>query len=531
MKNYSKFCSNNSITKSQFFSYKSISSTKNSNNFGSLIKTEDDEAYVWGVNREKDIEQFRKNAYIVIDDIYDHLKTTNSKTVLPKCKPNFLKPLLKQKSFPDSPQSFNTVMNEVNSKILKNFTLFPHKGYLSWFPCHTSYPGMLGHLIDHGFENPSRSWDLNPSIFELEKKITDWFKKAYNLPNNFSKKESGAVIYHGVSLSSISSTLAAKRKKIKELNITNHETIPKLRYYCSEQAHYSIRKAANIAGSSSVLIPVKFCKQRNNFVMNTEILRAKIEEDVKNGNIPVYICSTIGTTGTTAIDETKKINQIAKEFGMWHHVDAAYAGNSAILPEYSWVLDGVEGSNSFAFNPVKMFPMMQNSACCYYENIHDAVNAYEESNDLSEEQGKWNLNYLEFGNVRLNKALKLYSVLTSFGLDKLRDLATKKFSAARVVEDIISKDSRFELYFNPCKFGLVCFKLKNRGNDDLIKFMNAVNADGNIFIGPFNVEVDGVDLTLLRISINYLYIDNEGMKENMEKIMSYYDKVFDSETN
>lgn len=494
--------------------------------------------YIWGQDKIKDIQEFKKVSYQVIDDLVEHMKNTNNRTVLPKCKPNFLRPLLNQEKLSSKPTDVKSIQKEINEDILKNFTLFGHNGYLSWFPCMTSYPGILGHLINHSFENPSRSWETNSVIFELERKVANWFLHAYNLPSNFRQKNSGAVIYHGVSLSSISTTLAAKRKKLTEIqnkntlnNINNDSSsnnilVNKFKYYCSEQAHYSVRKATNIAGGQSVLIPVRFCKKSNNYIMNIDILKEKVEQDVKNGFIPTYICSTIGTTGTTAIDETSKINEVAVKYGMWHHVDAAYSGNSAILPEYSWVLDGVDKVNSFAFNPVKMFPIMQNSAMCYYTNINEAVRAYESTNELSIENGKWNLNYLEFGTARLNKVLKIYTVISNTGINYFRELARRIYSGARVIEAMLENDTRFELMFNPCKFGLVCFKLRNKSNEDLIKFMNKVNEDGRIFIGPYNVDIDGKELILLRISVNYLYTTDEIIKQNMRDIINCYDKVF-----
>lgn len=478
--------------------------------------------YIWGQNRTTDIERFRALAKQNLKSIETQLTEIDTKTVLPACKPNFLRYLIDQKAN-SQPEDNEKTSFDLENILLKNFTLFSHRGYLSWFPCMTSYPGMLGQMLTYGFTGTQTDYNISIAPIQLEKVVTNWFKKAYNLPSNFSKTESGAVIYHGVSLSSIGSTLASKKRMLKLLPGSDEK---KFKYYCSEMAHYSLRKAANIAGSKSEIIPVIFSEKKNNFIMNTKALEVKIKEDILNGFIPTYINSTIGTTGSTAVDDIFEIGELAKKYNMWYHIDAAYAGNSLILPEYNWVLYGLELANSFAFNPVKLFPILQNSACCYFSDLNEAILAYEVEKipDLNKAS---QISY-EFTTTRHNKALKMFTLLNSYGTSSLKDLATRIFRAARLIEEILSKDNRFEVMFAPSNFGLVCFKLSNRGNKDLIKFMNKVNEGGKLFLGPYDVKLsDNSEIILLRISVNWLYTTEEVIRENIKDITDSYDKAFE----
>ena len=476
----------------------------------------------WGEDKEQDIKVFQEQAYIALDSICNHLLTSDCGTVLPKCKPNFLRHLI-EKVPNKTPSNYDDIMNDLDNKLLSNFTKFTHNGYLSWFPCMTSYPGILGHLVGHGFSNPATSYQNSKVIFELEKKITDWFKEAYGLPDVFSQKESGALIFHGVSLTSISATLAAKRIALNKYP----NDCSKFRYYCSEQSHYSIKKAINIAGSKAVIIPIIFDNKKNNFVMDMDLLNKTIEEDVRNGLIPIYVAATLGTTGTTAIDYLEEIGDIARKYKMWYHVDAAYAGNALILEEFRWTAKGIEKANSFAFNPVKLFPTLQNSACCFYTNISHAVSAYEVDSLVNQNQLGLNLNDAEFGTARLNKALKLYSAFSVLGKDYLKDLARRIFNAAKLSEKLLSESGKFEVLFQPCNFALVCFKLKTRGNEELIKLITKINDNGKLFIGPMDVKfVDKEELILVRLSINWLYTTDEIITKNMNDIIDCYNDTF-----
>lgn len=518
----------------------------NINNNNQIIDTSNSEMnlnHIWGINKQADIDHFHKQAYITIDFLSNFLLTLDNGSILPNCKPNFLRNIIVNTSNAN-PVNEKEVFFELEHKILENFTKIAHNGYLSWFPCMTSYPGILGNLISYSFINPSSSnmkypnhsknqpynqyslSNLNPIIYKLERKITDWFREAYSLPEIFNTNQSGSLIYHGVSLTSISCALASRRRAILKYGIEN---IHKFRYYCSEGAHYSIKKGINICGSKAVAIPITLCSIKNNYIMNMKILKETIEKDVREGLIPIYIAATIGTTGTTGIDNIEEIGELSKKYSMWYHIDAAYAGNFLILEEYRSIMKGAELSNSFAFNPVKLFPVLQNSACCYYKNIEEAISAYELLDEINKDEiyrKDLNLNYFEFNTSRLNKSLKIYSSLLSIGKDNLKELTRRILNGAKRCEEILRKNEHFEILF-PSKFGLVCFKLKSKGNEDLLNLIKRVNEKGKVFIGPIEIVDDnGETIIIVRLSVNWLYTNDITIDQNMNEIIITYNEMF-----
>ena len=469
--------------------------------------------HIWGEDKQKDINQFRIKSKNLIEDLILNWKNCDNRPVLPKKVPNFLKKDLADSVITNQPQSFDNTIDEVIKKVAYNIVSCSSEGYISWFPCMPGYVSQLGQFIAFSSENPSRNWELNSVTFEIESIVTKWFWEAYNLPPNFNSDKSGSVIYHGVSLSNISSALAAKNKKLKQ-------GFTKLSYYCSEQAHYSVRKGINIAGSKATLLPVKLCKKQNNIVIDADYFEKKVQEDIANGYTPCYVMSTIGTTGTTAVDDTEKINSIARKYNIWHHVDAAYGANFSILPEYSRkYLKGVDKAQSFGFNPVKLFPILQNSAMCYFENKYDMLSAYELDAIITKESN--NLNYYEFGNARLNKTFKIYTVVKTMGFDYFQSLAARIVECAKIVKEEIKKNEHFEVCFDS-EFGLVTFKLKNKGDNELIKFMNQINSDGKIFIGPYDINVENKKYLVLRYSVNSLYPDKEKTLMIVRHILNLY---------
>ena len=482
-------------------------------NENSLNKSSQQPVHIWAEDKQKDINEFKVKSKMIVEDLILNWKNCNNRSVLPRKVPNFLKKDLGDSVITNEPQLFDNTIDEVIKKVAYNIVSCSSEGYISWFPCMPGYVAQFGQFIAYNLENPSKNWELNAVTFEIESIVTKWFWEAYNLPQNFNSDKSGSVIYHGVSLSSISSTLAARNKKLKQ-------GFTKLSYYCSEQGHYSVRKGINIAGSKATLIPVKLCKKQNNIVIDVNYFEKKVQEDIANGYTPCYVMSTIGTTGTTAIDDTEEISLIARKYDIWHHVDAAYAANFSILPGYSKkILKGIDKVQSFAFNPVKLFPVLNNSAICYFENKYDMLSAYELDAIITKESN--NLNNYEFGNARLNKSFKIYTAVKTIGFEYFQTLASRIVDCAKLVKEEINKNENFEVCFDS-EFGLVTFKLKNKGDDELIKFMNQINSDGKIFIGPFEIKVDNKKYLVLRYSVNLLYPDKEKTLMIVRHILNLY---------
>lgn len=206
----------------------------------------------WGLHKEKDIQEFKRVSNLSLSTLEEMWLDLDNKPVLPRCEPGFLKKKLNM-DFKEHGCEFSSLLPDLKCNILNNIVNFSHKGFLSWFPCRSSPLGALGQCIYNSLRNQENLISNTSISIELEKCITQWFAKSMNLPDNLIEPQSGARVIDGISLSSSYSTLAAKARAIKSCKgISPHL----FKYYSSEQAHYSLRKSANIAGSNTEIIPV-----------------------------------------------------------------------------------------------------------------------------------------------------------------------------------------------------------------------------------------------------------------------------------
>ena len=230
---------------------------------------------------------------------------------------------------------------------------------------------MLGDMLSSMFNVVGFSWITSPACTELETIVMDWLAKALHLPSFYlSETTGGGVIQDTASSGGIVAMLAAKEKKKSQLKLqlgdafNEGEFQSKLVAYVSDQTHSSIQKACMVAG---VLHFRKITSNQTTFDMKHEELETKIQEDIKNGLIPFFVCATIGTTSSTAIDDISKIGPICKNYELFLHIDAAFLGPTLMLPEYRPILAGgseceaLNYSDSFTFNPHKW--MLTNFDC------------------------------------------------------------------------------------------------------------------------------------------------------------------------
>jgi len=227
--------------------------------------------------------------------------------------------------------------------------------------------------------------------------------------------------------------------------------------YCSDQAHSSVEKAALVAITRLRLLP-----SDEDLVLQGDVLRKAIEQDIKDGLIPFWVCATLGTTGACAFDNLKEIGEICKEKGIWLHVDAAYAGSSFICPEFRPFIKGIENATSFAFNPSKWLMVNFDCTCFWVESaipVHQTFTVAPLY--LKHKYSGAAIDYMHWqvGLSRRFRALKLWFVIRSFGLSGLQKHIIRSVELAKIFESSVRDDPQFELMAK-VHLGLVCFKLK-----------------------------------------------------------------------
>jgi len=328
-------------------------------------------------------------------------------------------------------------------------------------------------------------------------------------------------VHFAVGESTVIATLAARQKKRDKF--PGQES--KFTYYCSEQAHYSVFKGINITGSKPYKIPVVWSETHQNYIMDMSKLKDLIEKHEQEGLIPTYVCGTIGTTGTCAVDDITGLGNLSKEKDMWFHIDAAYLGNTFILKEFHHIYSkGVELSQSLAINGNKFMPVSENSGFFFVEEAKHVFKAL--NNDIvfylqyQQDQKSEMINY-EVGTARGSKSLRLFMVFKTIGFEYIRDMMRRLIGHAKRIEETLIKDGRFKI-FVPQKFALVCFQFKDRSKVELERFLNFVNDEGKILIGPFILNGD----YFLRISLNNQYLMDEKITEVVEYLKEAYNRVF-----
>jgi aromatic-L-amino-acid decarboxylase len=341
-------------------------------------------------------------------------------------------------------------------------------------------------------------WRTAPAATELEELVLDWLRKLLGLPPEFM-----GLINDTASVSSLCAIAAAREAlglRIREEGMAGRSDLPRLRFYTSEQAHSSIEKAAIVLGLGQA--GVRKIAVDGQFRLRSQALQTAIEEDLKAGWKPFCVAATVGTTSTTSVDPVPEIADICERYKLWLHVDAAYGGAAAILPEKRSALAGCERADSIVVNPHKWLfvPIDCSAFYCRHPNIlRQTFSLVPEYLRTSEDDRVRNL--MDYG-IQLGRrfrALKLWMVLRSFGSEGLRQLLRAHIALAERFQGWIEASPDFEL-LAPVPFSVVCFRSHprdlpagpeteaylNRLNGRLLE---SVNRTGEVFLS--HTELNG----------------------------------------
>ena len=413
-------------------------------------------------------DEFRKHAHELVEWMASYMENVEKYPVKSQVSPGEIFKKIPGKA-PSEPESFDSLMKDFEEIILPGITHWQSPNFYAYFPANNSPASILAEMLISTLGVQGMLWETSPAAAELEEKMMIWLRDMIGLPSDFE-----GVIQDTASTSTLASILAARERitgfRINDEGAFNAGT---LRVYCSEQTHSSVDKAVKISGigkKNLVKIPV-----RTDYSLDPEKLREAIKEDIGKGFIPCCAVATLGTTGTTAIDPVRAIGEICREYGIWLHVDAAMGGSALILPEFQWMLDGKEYIDSLVFNPHKW--MFTNFDCSAYF-IKDAASFIRTFEILPEylktrTRGKVN-DYRDWGVPlgRRFRALKLWSVIRTYGTERLREKVRYHIDIASRLSRMISEEPDFEL-LAPVVISVVCFRFRPGGFSE--EKLNALN--------------------------------------------------------
>ena len=454
------------------------------------------------------IEDFKRNGYEVIDWIADYYKRLESFPVLSANQPGDLNSALPL-SAPKEGEDFKNIFGDVEKMILPAVTHWNHPNFHGLFATSTSSVNVFAEMLSAAFDMKAMLWRTSPASTELEPVVLGWFRQMISLPDTFK-----GLIYDTASISTLHGIAMARENlnlNIRESGMSGRTDLPLLRVYCSDQTHNSIDKAVILLGlgkNSIVKIP-----SNNRFEMITEKLLEAIESDKKRGYLPLCVVATIGTTSSSSVDDVESIAAICKQHNLWLHVDAAYAGSAAVVPELQKYFKGWEQANSIVINPHKWFFTSFDLSVLYVQDLDLLKRTF----SLASEYLKVTEsvpNQMDYG-IQLGRrfrSLKLWFVMRYFGQSGLIERLRDHCRLANLFADWVNKSSDFEM-MAPVPFALVCFRAcpTNMGDLDALneRLMNDLNASGEVYLSPTKLN----NKTTIRLSIGSIHVEERHLKK------------------
>ncbi len=457
---------------------------------------------------------FKKEAGPVVDWIDSYMKNIKSLPVKSKVSPGDIYKAIPPEA-PMHSESMEQIMEDLDSIILPGMTHWQHPGFHAYFPANSSVESVLAESLTSAMGAQCMIWETSPAAAELEQRMMEWLRDAMGIPGNFE-----GVIQDSASSASLVSLITAR--EVATGFRSNEEGVPpNLRVYCSSETHSSIEKGMGVCGMGRKnLVKIRVDKQMR---MDPEELEKRISEDLAAGLNPCAVVAAIGTTGTVAVDPLEKIAAICKKHKIWLHVDAAFAGTALLLPEYRWMIKGIEQADSFVFNPHKW--MFTNFDCSVYL-VKDAgllIKTFEILPEYLKTKTRGLVNdYRDWGVPlgRRFRALKLWFVIRSFGLDGIREKLRKHIALNKHFTEVLSQVEGIRFPLEPF-LNFSCFRLQAKGMaypDELNRlneaFLERINSSGELFLT--HTKIDG--LYTLRMIIGQTYVEEEDVERTLEII-------------
>jgi len=427
-------------------------------------------------------EEFRRLAHQAADWMADFLANVGRHPVLPRVEPGATQAALPAQA-PEQGEEMDDVLADFERLIVPSLTHWNHPGFLAYFATSASGPGILGEMLAATVNPNGMLWRTSPASTELEQVVLHWLWQLLGLPD-----QCFGVIHDTASTATFHAVAAARETLDLPVRTRGLSGAPTLVLYTSEQAHNSVEKAAMSLGVG--LENVRKIEVDAEYRMKPEALDAAITADLLGGRRPFCVVATVGTTAATAIDPVPKIADICRRRRLWLHVDAAYGGSAAVVPEMSHVLAGCDRADSLVVNPHKwLFTPLDLSAlyCRRPEILRRAFSLVPDF--LTTPEDAQVVNLMDYGIPlgRRFRALKLWFVLRYFGREGIIANIREHLRLARSVAACLAEHEDFEL-LAPLTFSTVCFRFHPTGVSETQlerlnrRLLEAVNASGRFFL-------------------------------------------------
>jgi aromatic-L-amino-acid decarboxylase len=480
---------------------------------------------------------FRQHGHALVDWIADYLEHSERYPVLARVKPGDITSALPEQA-PEDPEPFDVIMADFERVLVPGLTHWNHPRFFAYFAISASPPGVLADFLSAALNQQAMLWRTSPAATELEYVTLNWLRQLIGLPDGFE-----GVIYDTASIATLHALAAAREAAVagaRSAGLIGRPELPRVRVYCSEQAHSSVDKAMIALGLGEQSLRKIAVDEA--FRLRADLLHDAVREDRAAGLLPIAVVATSGTTATTSIDPVAAVADICERENLWLHVDAAYGGAAAMLPSHAHVLDGAGRADSLVVNPHKwLFTPFDLSA--FYCRRMDVVRAtfsltpeYLRTREADappagsppprgRPRGEAQ-NLMDTG-IQLGRrfrALKLWMILRSYGARAIRDRLARHIALAGQFADWVDAHPDFERVA-PVPFAVVCFRWKpaNRSlrpadldaaNERLV---DAVNQTGEVFLSHTRLR----DQVILRMAIGHLRTEEEHVRRAWDLLVEH----------
>jgi aromatic-L-amino-acid decarboxylase len=440
-------------------------------------------------------EEFRAAGHELIDWIADYRARIPELPVQARVKPGEVAGQLPGHA-PEHAEPFSQVLADLDSVVVPGLTQVQHPRYFGWFPSNASLASVLGDLATSGLGALGITWQSAPALTEVEEVVTDWLRELTALPPSWK-----GVIQDTASSACLVALLAARERATDYSEARGGlqaEPAP-LTVYTTEHAHSSITKAVALAGYGKDNL--RFAEvDPVSYAMRPDSLAALVAADVAAGCRPAVVVVNVGTTGTTAVDPLAEIIPMARQYGMWVHVDAAMAGSALLLPEMRWLTDGVEGADSLSWNPHKWMGTVLDCSLLYVADPAHLIRVMSTNPSYLRSAVDGEVTQYKDWGIPLGRrfrALKLWFHLRLDGADAIRARLRRDLENARWLAEQVSATPGWRV-LAPVNLQTVVLRHEPAGlvaqtgtvldadtlNTHTLAWANAVNASGAALVTP-----------------------------------------------
>jgi aromatic-L-amino-acid decarboxylase len=466
-------------------------------------------------------DEFRRHGHAVVDWIADYHSRIESFPVFSQVKPGEIRASLPATP-PTHGEPFDAMLKDVDKLILPGVTHWQSPNFFAYFTCNASGPGILGDLLSSGLGVQGMLWSTSPACTELETHVLDWLVPMLGLPEKFlSSSTGGGVIQDTASSAALCALLAARERATNY--VSNQKGCDgRLVAYASTQTHSSLQKAAMIAGIG--VNNLRLIEVDENFAMRPEALARQVDADQRAGLLPCFVCATVGTTSSNAMDPITEIAQVARKHNLWLHVDAAMSGTAVLCPEFRHLQNGVEGADSYNFNPHKWMFTNFDCSCFWVADRKALIKTLSILPEYLRNQATESGAVIDYRDWQIQlgrrfRSLKLWFVIRHYGIEGLQHHIRRHVQLAQTFAGWVRNSGDFELAA-PAPLNLVCFRHK-AGDAANQTIMERLNRSGDLFLTHTKLDAK---LTL-RLCVGQTYTEARHVERAWKRICEEAEKL------